>query len=90
MKSWDNVAYSYQSETLHPACVIERMIANREASPAARDMDTEEVLDQIAGANAIDRQDEMSFDSGDFPKVVFADGITDGETCDRCGMLILD
>lgn len=83
-KAWDIEAYTYQAETLCPECVIEVMIAKGEASPAARDMDTEEVLGQIAEANGIDRMDERSYDSGDFPKVVFHSDIED-ESCMRCG-----
>lgn len=82
-KAWDIEAYTYNAETLCPECVIERMISQGEASPGARGMATEDALDQIAGANGIDRQDEYSFDSDDFPKVIFHSDIED-ETCDRC------
>jgi hypothetical protein len=61
------------------------MIAHGTASPAARDMRAEDLLDQCAGAMAIDREDEYSFDSGDFPKVIFASSVEDGECCGRCG-----
>lgn len=84
-KAFDIEAYTYDGEILCPTCVIERMIERREASPAARDMGTEAALDQIAEANAIDRQDEHSFDSRDFPKVVFQSQIEDDTECDRCG-----
>ena len=89
MKAFDIVAYTYRAALYCPEHLIEAMIANREASPAARDMDTEEVLDQIANANAIDRQDEHSYDSDDFPKVVFAADLDFGEVCDA-GHNILD
>ena len=49
------------------------MIAAGDASPAARDMPVEDVLDQCAEAMAIDRSDETSFDSNEFPKAVFLD-----------------
>lgn len=84
MKAWDIVGYTYQAETLCPEHTIEAMIANGEASPAARDMATEDALEQIANANAIDRMDEHSYDSGDFPKVIFA-SMVEGDTCDVCG-----
>jgi len=79
------VGYTYQAENLCATCLIETMLANGEASPAARDMNTETALDQIAGANAIDRMDEYTFDSDDFPKVIFADSVEDDETCGVCG-----
>ena len=61
------------------------------ASPAAYEMNEEDALDQIAAANGFDRHDEKSFDTDEFPKVVFAsqiDSFTDDgyEVCDdeRC------
>ena len=60
------------------------MIDAGDASPAARDMPTEDVLDQCAGASAIDRDDEHSFDSDEFPKVVFLHQLDNATTCDRC------
>jgi len=77
-------AYTYRAETHCPACVIETMITDGDASPAARDMPTEDVLDQCAAASAIDRADESSFDSDEFPKVVFLHQVHDGATCDVC------
>ena len=79
MKAWAIVGYTYKAENYTPCGVIEAMIANREASPAARDMSVEDALDQIAEANCIDRTDESSFDSGEFPKVIFASDVEDGE-----------
>lgn len=66
------VGYIYAADVWGPdcECLIREMIARREASPAALDMPVEQVLDQIASANAIDRSDELSFDSDDFPKPV--------------------
>ena len=77
-------AYTYRAEVLCPTCLIEAMISAGDASPAARDMPTEDVLDQRAGANAINPDDETSFDSDEFPKVVFLDQLPDGATCDVC------
>ena len=78
------VAYTYRAETLCPGCIIAQLIGRGEASPAARDMRVEEVLDQIAGANGIDRDDEHSFDSDDFPKVVLGVSLEEHERCDGC------
>ena len=65
------IGYTYRADNYRPADLIEEMIKNREASPGARDMNVEDVLDQIAKANAIDRYDESTYDSFDFPKVIF-------------------
>lgn len=77
-------AYTYRADTYCPTCLIETMIARGEASPAARDMPTEEVLDQVAEANGIDRYNEHTFDTDAFPKVIF--GVEDdGLECGMCG-----
>lgn len=47
--------YVYKGRTYTPGELIEKLIGEREASPGARAMDTEKVLDQIAEANCIDR-----------------------------------
>lgn len=83
-KSWDIAAYTYRAEILCPTCVIEALIHDGLAAPAARDMNEERVLDQIAEANAIERYNEWSYDSDEFPKVVF-EGSLQGEHCDSCG-----
>lgn len=76
---FDIVAYTYKADVYMPEDLIERLIADGIASPGARGMYVEEVLDQIAGANAIDRDDESSFDSDEFPKVVFRDQFDDDQ-----------
>jgi hypothetical protein len=80
------VGYTYRADQYDPTCIIEEVIARREASPAARDMPTEDVLDQIAASNAIDREDERSFDSDHFPKVIFVADMSESEDeiCGRC------
>jgi len=84
-RSDDIVAYAYAADIYCPACTVSELMARGLAAPAAADMDTEDVLDQIAGANAIDRDDERSFDSNEFPKVVFRDQIDSYDDHNRCG-----
>jgi hypothetical protein len=55
--------YSYAAEIWCPPCLIERLIREGRASPAARDMMPEDVLDQVAEASGIDRTQEWLFDS---------------------------
>ncbi len=47
-------------------------------------MPAEAVLDQCARALAIDRDDETTFDSDEFPKVVHLDHLAADETCGAC------
>lgn len=86
----DIVAYTYQAETLCPRCVIPALSSQGESvQPPTRN--AERWLDMMAREYSIDRQDERSFDSADFPKVVFAGQIDDepwgqcGWHCDSCG-----
>ena len=84
------VGYVYRADILCPTCVVEAMISQGIASPAARDMSEEDVLDQCADAMAIYRMDEGSFDSSEFPKVGFACdfGSAEESMCGSCGEII--
>lgn len=81
----DIVAYVYVAEILCPEDTKEAMLATGLTAPAAQQMAVEPLLDQIAAYLQIDRQDEHTFDSHDFPKVVFlSDLFAEDETCSRC------
>ena len=64
------VGYTYRAENWRPQDLIAELVRRGELSPAALDMNPEDALNQHAGANAIDRDDEYSFDSDEFPKIV--------------------
>jgi len=49
------------------------------------DMTVEENLDEIAFAFQIERQDEATFDSSEFPKVIFASQVAAEDCCETCG-----
>jgi hypothetical protein len=83
-RSDDIAAYTYQADIYCPACLIETMIADGIAAPAARDMPTDDVLEQCAGALAINRADETTYDTSEFPKPVFLDWLTPDDTCTSC------
>ena len=83
-RSDDLAAYIYWADLYCPACVMDAMITHRDASPAARDMTVEAVLDQCADAMAIDRGDETSFDSSELPKPVFLDSLDPDDRCAAC------
>lgn len=82
---WSNEpqAYTFQADVYCPACMIEVMIDRGDASPAARDMVSVEVMEQISHAAGVDFDDEYSYDSDDFPKLVTNEG-ADGLHCGRC------
>jgi hypothetical protein len=91
------VAYTYQAETLCPACTMDAL----NVPQSLRDEQSHtSIVEMLAVAQGIDWQDERSFDSGDFPKVVFADSVESyvtgrdpfsgqemwsSESCDSCG-----
>jgi len=89
-KAWDVVGYTYRAETLCPACTLAALPTSEgEAFDGWRDvsvppMGAESNLTELALAFGIDRMDECSFDSADFPKVIFSSS-NEGDTCDQCG-----
>jgi len=64
------IGYTYNADNFTPKALIQFMVQIRELSPAALDMSPEVALNQLADAYAIDRNNEFSFDSEDFPKVI--------------------
>lgn len=72
MKAFDIVGYTYAVENWLPEELLEALIASGDLAPGARGIGLEAALDQLAGERGIDRQDERSFDSSEFPKVIFA------------------
>lgn len=75
--STDIVAYAYEAEIYCPSCIA-RMWRRGKLRLS------EDTLDRAAECIGIDRMDESSFDSGEFPKVVFSDQVND-EHYDHCG-----
>lgn len=86
MKSWDIVAYTFKADIICPACITKE--TNPTATPSIWNS-VEDMLDATASSQGIDRYDERSYDSGTFPKVVFADMIEDAEYCGDCHERIL-
>ncbi|MCK0441091.1 hypothetical protein MUG78_16955 [Gordonia alkaliphila] len=74
------VGYTWRAENYRPEALIEALIADGTLAPGARSLTPEEALDQAAGVAGIDRYDERTFDSGDFPKVIHAGQITDDDS----------
>lgn len=80
-KATDIVAYTYNADIYCPACILQAMGVLQPNGT------TEWALDSLALDRGIDRYDERTFDSGDFPKVVFASDL-EGELCGMCGEAI--
>jgi hypothetical protein len=87
----DIVGYTYSADIYCPDCIVAALPTGDgevfdgwKLADGVR-MSVEDNLNEIAGAFGINRDDESSFDSGDFPKVIFASMAEDAETCGACG-----
>lgn len=81
MKAWTIVGYTYNAENYMPEAIVAQLTTNPGNVNHHRAVVTapEAHLDLLARLAGIDRTDERSFDSGDFPKVIFASDVEDGE-----------
>lgn len=82
MKSWTVVGYQYQADTYCPDCIPIRTAPI--AGLTRQDYESVEAyLDRVAGAEGLDRHNELGFDSWVFPKVMFSDQV-EGNLCGTC------
>ena len=79
-KSYDVLGYTFLADIFCPECLPKVMGASEKDNVAQ----VEDFLDQEAARLGIDRYDETTFDSGEFPKVIFADQVV-YLTCGACG-----
>lgn len=94
MRPDDLVGYSYRAENYCEEHILNAMIGDFPVNFYKKKSATvERTLNLLAECDPceIDREHEHSFDSEDFPKVLFRDGCTevrdfgDDETCGACG-----
>ena len=90
------VGYTYQADIYCPSCIIHELPTSEgekfegwELAEGVR-MSTEDNLTEIAQAFGIDRFDESSYDSDDFPKVVFVGMVEEGDVCGRCWLPLVE
>jgi len=86
MNSYDVVGYDFNADTYCIICIIDELHARYPKVLDAVEgtwFDIEGFLRRCALTLDIDLHDERTYDSGDFPKVVFADQAED-EHCGRC------
>jgi predicted DsbA family dithiol-disulfide isomerase len=86
MKAFDIVAYTFQADLLCPSCTVLRLVLEERAPETGEDAET--VLNILAAFEHVNREDERTFDSDDFPKVVFGSQIDAHleEVCGDCGV----
>jgi hypothetical protein len=99
MDAWTIVGYTYRDENYTPAGILAALPTgigeefDGWGDASVPPLSTEENLNGIAHAFGIDRQDESSFDSGDFPKVIFASEVEEDDyavDADGSYVLLLD
>ena len=93
MKSYDVVGYSYRADNYCLTDIVEKVYTdNGWVPPTTVYLGHEHNLDVLAQGLGIDRRDERTFDSDDFPKVILADQSCDvvHDLCGRCGIDLLD
>ena len=88
----DIVAYTFRADIYCPDCIVGQVVSyigNGEGICPGFDGrgDAETELASIGEAIGINPEDEHSYDSDEFPKVVFADSVCDEshEYCGECG-----
>ena len=90
MKAFDIVGYTYKAATYCADC-IENVLTVDDGEYDGWKlgkgiyMPVEDSLNEIAYHFGINRDNEYSFDSDDFPKVIFQSMVEDGEQCAQCG-----
>lgn len=85
----DIVGYTYQAANYCTDCITDALLDEQQQLFFDCRHDTVSgTLDAVAHYRGIDIEDEHTFDSDDFPKVIFADQIEEDETCATCGEVL--
>lgn len=89
------VGYTFAADNYCPGCVVTQLPTGPgqaydgwALAAGAAPMTVEDNLTEIAEAFGIDRFDERTYDSGEFPKVIFADSV-EGDRCGGCGEFLI-
>lgn len=86
------VAYAYKADVWCGGCIVDEVCKDQGIEPFDTFIGSELALDKIAEnisysekmGTEFDRYDERTFDSDEFPKVIFQDQIEDHEYCCSC------
>jgi hypothetical protein len=91
--STDIVGYTYKADQYCPGCIIDQVFSTYGMAAFSKNVET--ALTLTAENLDIDRFNESSYDSDEFPKVIFRDQVRHGEDptddkegwdpTDRCG-----
>lgn len=89
MKAWTIVGYTFNADILCLDCAHGLARRSNPDPALVESMSPEVELYDWARNVGIDRDDEASYDSDDFPKVVFADSASEDDVCGECGEPLL-
>ena len=79
------IAWTFNADTYCDNCIIDVLDSAGLVSPAAHNMNTHDVIDQVIHYVGGDPDDLYSYDSDDAPKPVFVSQIeSDDEYCGAC------
>jgi hypothetical protein len=86
LKTFDEISgYVWRADTYCPKCLRTRMYHEGVISKTMKSQTTEDMLDLLADDLKINREDEWTFDSDIFPKIVFkSDAEFMPDFCTRC------
>jgi len=89
MNLWDIVGYVYNADIYCEDCIAAMFEREDEDAPSIFD-GAETILDDEARRRGIDRDDESSYDSNDFPKAILASEVEGDEYCGKCLEKLID
>lgn len=85
MMPYQVVGYIYDAEVFCPDCVVRTLVLRHPVRMSTVLMPADEALALVARHVGVDPMDETTYDSSEFPKVVFADQVeSSDEVCCFC------
>jgi hypothetical protein len=88
MNGTDPIAYLFRGETFCPVCIHDLFVPYELADDPRHS--TEEILDRVARDRGINRHDEKTFRSREFPQPLYVADVTSADVCFFCGMRLLE
>lgn len=79
------VGYSYRADIYCPRCIRGQLHGSSAEPDYSADLEVEQLLDELAVDRGVDRADEWSFDSGDFPKPITQENVEREGRLSECG-----
>jgi hypothetical protein len=88
MNGSDITGYLFRGETFCPTCIHDLFVPFDWAGGSQHS--TEEILDRVATEQGVNRHNEKSFGSRQFPQALYLDDVTRADLCFFCGTPLID